>query len=146
MLLCVFCFFLFSIFFSFLFLFVMPDEIPKAVPVVGLVVDVAHAGAQAGLEVVRVVAEEVHDHAPGDGGEDGPGVPRDQGRGALARDPREALPRLHGEPGQGQDDAREDVDYDLLVHARDLARSRAAAEDEVAAHQAGEEVVVWACV
>ena len=52
----------------------MPDEIPEPVPVVGLLVDVVHAGAQAGLEVVRVVAVGLVApvaHVPGEGGGNG---------------------------------------------------------------------------
>lgn len=112
----------------------MPEEIPQAVPVVGLLVDVGHAGAQARLQVVGVVAEEVHDEAPGGGGEDGPGVARDEGGGPLPRHEGQAAARRHRQPRQRQHHAREDVDDDLLVHAGDLARPRAPAEDEVAAH------------
>lgn len=94
-----------------------------------------------------MAAEEVHDHAPGDGGEDGPGVVGDGGRGRGPRHEGQAVAGLHGEAREGEHDAREDVDDDLLVHARDLARApRALAEDEVAAHEAGEEVIVRAWI
>jgi hypothetical protein len=125
-----------------MFLFVMPDEIPQAVPLVRLQVDVVHARAQARLQVLGVAAEEVHDEAPGDRGEDGPGVVADGGRRGLLRHHGEAVAGLHGQPRQRQHHAREHVDDDLLVHARYLARPRPAAEYEVAAQEAGEETVV----
>ncbi|KAK5624453.1 hypothetical protein RRF57_000169 [Xylaria bambusicola] len=95
----------------------MPKEIPQAIPLVRLHVDVVHARAQAGLQVVGVVPEQVHDHAPGDGGEDGPGVVVDKGRGALLRYHGETAAGLHGQPCQGEHHARENVYDDLLVHA-----------------------------
>lgn len=99
--------------------FVVPEEVAEAIPVVGLLVDVGHAAAEAGLEVVGVVAEEVHDEGPGEGGKDGPGVVADAGGGGLARDPRQALARLHRQPRRRQQRPREHVDHDLLVHRRD---------------------------
>jgi len=84
----------------------------------------------------------VHDEAPGDRGEDGPGVVADDGRRGLLRHQGQAVAGLHGQPRQRQHYAREHVDDDLLIHARYLARPRPAAEYEVAAKEAGEETVV----
>lgn len=126
---------------------------------VALRVDVAHAAPQARLQVLGVVPEQVHDHAPADAREDGPGVvahgradglPGDHGqreRVGLVAVVVVVAPGdgggLDGQPRQGQDDAREDVDDDLLVDAGDLARGAGApAEDEVAAQEARDQGVV----
>lgn len=123
----------------------MPDEIPQAIPVVRLLVDVGHAAAEGGLQVVGVVAEEVHDGGPAGGGEDGPGVVRYAGGHLLARHEGEARTPLglDGEPGEREHHAREHVDDDLLVDARDLAALLGAPpEDGVPAQQPGGEGVV----
>lgn len=123
----------------------MPDEIPQAIPVVGLLVDISHAATERRLQVVGVVTEEMHDGRPGRRREHGPGVIRYRTGHVLARHQRQARAALglYGEPGERQDDAREDVDDDLLVDARDLAALlRPAPEDHVAAQQPGQERVV----
>ncbi|EEY20022.1 predicted protein [Verticillium alfalfae VaMs.102] len=78
-------------------------------------------------------------------GEDGPGVVADAGAGGGLADARQADAGLDGEAREGEDDAGEDVDDNLLVNAGDAAGAgAAAAEDEVAAEGAGEERVVGA--
>jgi len=115
-------------------LFVMPDEVAQRVPLTALLVNVRHTATQAGLQIGRVMAEEVHDHSPARTSEDGPGIVADLSREVLAADEGQALARGDGEAGEGQDDTRKNVDNDLLVDTRDLAASRgAAAEDDVAA-------------
>lgn len=53
------------------------------------------------------------------------------------------MARFDGDAGEGEDDAREYVDDDLLVHARDLAGPfGASAKDEVTADKAAKEGVV----
>jgi len=124
----------------------VPYKVPQRVPLAALDVDVVHAAAQAGLQVLGVVAEQIHDHGPRDGSEDGPGVVGDAAGEGLARDHRQAGAGRDGYPGEGEDDAGEDVDDDLLVDRRDLAAvPRAAAEDDVASYQTGDEGVIWAC-
>jgi hypothetical protein len=92
-----------------------------------------------------MVPEQMHDHGPGHRGEDGPGVVADQAGPRLLGNQGQALAGLHGQSSQGEDDTREDVDDDLLVHRRDLAAApRATAEDEIATYQAGDEGVVFA--
>lgn len=122
----------------------MPDKIPQTVPVIALLVDIVHAALEAGLQVLGVVAEQVHDHGPAERGKDGPGVVADLVRSARLRDDGEAASRLHGQARERQHHARKHVDDDLLVHRRDLARARAPAKDKVAAYQTGEEGVEFA--
>lgn len=124
----------------------MPDKIPQPIPRVRLRVDVRHAAPQAGLQLGGVPPKEVHDGGPRDAGEDGPRVEADGGAVARLRHHGQAVAAgLHGQPRQRQHDAREDVDDDLLVHARDAARPLGPLpEDEVAAEEAGEEAVVGA--
>lgn len=123
----------------------MPYEVAERIPLVTLLVDVAHAAAQTGLQLLAVVAEEVHNKSPAGGGEDGPGVVAD-GRGPPGLgDEGQAVAGLDGDAGEGEDDAREDVDDDLLVDGRDLARPQGpAAKDKVAAEKAGNKGVVGA--
>lgn len=124
-------------------LFVVPEERPQRVPVVAVPVDVDHAAPQAGLQLLRVVAEEQHDRGPAERRERGPGVVVDARVQGLRGHEGEADAGLDGEAREGQDDPGEDVDDDLLVDRRDLARSLGApAEDEVAADQTGEEGVI----
>lgn len=128
----------------FIYLFIMPDEVAQAIPVVGLLVDIRHAVPERRLQVVGVVAEEVHDGSPGGGREDGPRVVRDgRGDGLARQEGQAAAVGLHGEAREGQDDPCEHVYHDLLAHARDLAAARRPLpEDDVAAQQARHEAVV----
>lgn len=118
-----------------LYLFVMPDEVPQSVPLVTLSIDITHTTPQAGLQILGVVPEQPHDHAPADAGEDGPGVVAHAGAEGLPRDQGEGEggPLLDAQAGEGEDDAGKDVNDNLLVDARDLARARTSAKDEVAA-------------
>lgn len=108
----------------FVCLFVVPDEISQPIPVITLCVDVVHATPQTRLQVLGVVAEQPHDHAPAETGKDGPGI--------VAHGAANIVPCRHDgqakgavfldrQLGQGQGDAREDVNDNLLVDARDLA-------------------------
>ena len=124
-------------------LFVVPNKVPQTVPVVGIVIDVRHAALQAGLELRRVLAEEVHDHGPTDAGKHGPGVVADGGTAGRIRQGRDSVAGLHGQPREGEHDPREDIDDDLLVHARDLARPRRAlSKDDVAAEESSDEGII----
>jgi len=99
-----------------------------------ILIDVRHTAPQARLQLGGVVAEQVHDHAPRSGREDGPRVAADGGARGRRRHTRQPAAGLHGQAREREDDAREDVDDDLLTDAADLARPRgAAAEDDVAA-------------
>lgn len=127
-------------------LFVMPQQGPQRVPLVAVLVNVRHAAPQAGLQLLRVVAEQQHDARPRQRREGGPGVVREVGAQRLARHDGQAVARLDGQARQRQAHAREDVDDDLLVDARRPARPRGPPpEDDVAAEEAGEEGVVGAC-
>ena len=125
---------------------VMPHKVPQAVPSVGVAVDVRHAAAQARLQLSRVLVKQIHHHAPADAGKDRPGVVANGGAGTGLRHAGEAVAGLDGQPRQREHDSRKDVDDDLLVDARHLARApRPLAKDEVAAQQAGHEGVIGAC-
>lgn len=123
-------------------LFVVPHQCSQGIPVVAVLVDIRHAAAQAGLQVLWVVAEQGHDGAPGHRGKDGPGVVADLGAKGLVGHDGEAGALLDGQAGEGQRDAGKDVDDNLLVDRRDLAVARAGAKDKVAADETGEEAVV----
>lgn len=123
----------------------MPHQRPQRVPAVAVLVNVRHAAAQARLQLVRVVAEDEHDHAPGDRGEGGPGVVVDGAAQRLVGDDGEAGVGLDGEVGEAEADAGKDVDDNLLADGGDLAGAGGAlAKDNVAAEEAGEEGVVGA--
>jgi hypothetical protein len=124
---------------------VVPDQRPQRVPAVAVLIDVHHAAAQAVLQVLRVVAEEQHDHAPGERSKGRPGVVANLGAQWLARDYGEADARLDGETGESENNTSEDVDDNLLLDSRDVAGALGApAEDDVAAEEAGEEGIVGA--
>lgn len=121
-------------------LFVVPHQRPQGIPLVAVAVNVRHAAAQAALQLLRVIAEEQHDHAPGDGREGGPGVVADGGAQGLVGDEGQAGVGLDGELGEAEADAREDVNDDLLADAGDFSGARGAlAKDDVAAEEACEE-------
>lgn len=93
-----------------------------------------------------MVAEEQHNRGPRQRSERGPGIVVDARVPGLARDDGQAVAGLNGNAREGQDNARKDVDNDLLVDRRDAAGAlRTSAEDEVTTEQSGKEGVVWAC-
>ena len=85
-------------------------------------VDIRHATAQARLQLGGVVLEELHDGGPRHAGEDGPGVVANGVTPHRFRHAGEADPGLDRQPRECEHHAREHVDHDLLVDARDLAR------------------------
>lgn len=124
---------------------VMPNKRPQRVPAIAVLVDIHHTAPQARLQVLRVVLEQQHHHAPAQRRERRPRVVRDLAAQRLPGHAGKTRAGLDGEPREGEDDAGEDVDDDLLVDGGDVARAAgAAAEDEVAAEEAGEEGVVGA--
>lgn len=126
-------------------LFVVPKKGAERVPLVALLVNVAHAAAETGLELLGVVPEEVHDKCPTCRREDGPGIVGDGLGARRLGDDGQAVAGLDGDASQGEHHAGKDVDDDLLVDRRDLACPRgAAAEHEVAAQETGDEGVVCA--
>lgn len=125
-------------------LFVVPCEIPQTIPVIAVLVDIVHTAPQAGLQIIAVVLEQMHDHGPTERCKDRPGVVAYRHRLPVLRDDRQPNTRLDGQAREREHHPREDVDDDLLVHGRDLAGPGPAPEDEVAAEQPGEEAVVLA--
>lgn len=124
----------------------MPHQSPQRVPAVAVLVDISHAAPQTRLQILRVVLKQQHDHAPRQGRKRGPGVVGDLRVQRLARHDGKAVAGLDGDARQGQGDAGEDVDDNLLVNGRDLAVALGAlAEDDVAAEETGEEGVEGAC-
>ena len=123
----------------------MPHKGPQRIPTIAVLINIRHAAPQARLQVLRVVPEQQHDEPPRERRKRRPGVVADARAQRLGRHDREARAGLDGQARQAEDHAREDVDDDLLVHGRDLARARGApAKDEVAAEEAGEKGVVGA--
>lgn len=143
----------------------MPDEIPNPIPALRVVVEILHATPQTRLQHIRMPAKQPHDSAPTQTRKDGPTIPLDA---PLPRtparqpvqpaaptrpdvpvrpDPPLAHPhrpaRRDRELGEPQHHAREDVDDNLLVDAAGLGAAvcGAAAEDDVAAGEAGDEGV-----
>ena len=124
----------------------MPDQGPQRIPAVAVLVDISHAAPQTRLQILRVVLEQQHHHAPRQRRKRGPGVVGDLRVQRLARHDGKAVAGLDGDACQGQGDAGEDVDDNLLVDGRDLAVALGAlSEDDVAAEEAGEEGVEGAC-
>jgi len=132
-------------------LLVVPKEIPQSIPIIRVLVDIRHTTPQTSLQVLRVPPEQPHDHSPAPRREHWPSVRRNGlAHRRLAHDRQAGIPssrprgarRLDGELCECEDDAGKDVDDDLHVDAGDLAGAAgAAAEDDVAAQQAGEEGV-----
>lgn len=124
----------------------MPHQGPQRIPAVAVLVDISHAASQTRLQILRVVLEQQHDHAPRQRRKRGPGVVGDLRVQRLARHDGQAVAGLDGDARQGQSDAGEDVDDNLLVDGRDLAVALGAlAEDDVAAEETGKEGVEGAC-
>lgn len=93
-----------------------------------------------------MVLEYQHHQTPRHRGEHGPCVVADLRVQRLGRDDGQAVARLDGEARQGEGNAREDVDDNLLADGGDFAVALGAlAEDDVAAEKAGEEGVEGAC-
>lgn len=114
---------------------------------IAVLVNVRHAAPQARLQVLGVVLEQQHDQPPRQRRERGPGVVADLRVQRLGGDDGQAVAGLDGDAREGEGDAGEDVDDDLLVDGRDLAVALGAlAEDDVAAEEAGEEGVKRAWV
>lgn len=112
----------------------MPEQSPQRVPVVAVLVNVRHAAPQARLQILGMVLEDQHHQAPRHRGEDRPCVVADLRLQRLGRDDGQAVARLDGEARQGEGNAREDVDDDLLADGGDFAVALGAlAEDDVAA-------------
>lgn len=87
--------------------------------------------------------EEVHHHGPGQRREGRPGVVADLRAQRLLGDDGEARAGLDGYTRESEDDAREDVDDDLLADGGDFARALgAAAEDDVSSQEARKEGIV----
>ena len=122
----------------------MPNKRPQRIPVIAVLVYIIHAALQAGLQLVRVMAEQEHDHAPGQRRKRRPGIVADLGAQRLVGNDGEARIRLDGKISERQGHAGKDVNDDLLADGRDLAGARGAdAKDKVAAYHACEEGVVW---
>lgn len=93
-----------------------------------------------------MVLEQQHDQAPRHRGEHRPCVVADLRMQRLGRDDGQAVARLDREARQGESNACEDVDDDLLADGGDFAVALGAlAEDEVAAQEAREEGIEGAC-
>lgn len=125
----------------------MPHQGPQRIPAVAVLVNISHTAPQTRLQILRVVLEQQHDHAPRQRRKRGPGVVGDLRVQRLARHDGQAVAGLDGDARQGQGDAGEDVDDNLLVDGRDLAVALGAlSEDDVAAEEAGKEGVEGACL
>ena len=103
--------------------YVVPHKVAQAIPLICVGVDVRHAAAQTGLQLHGVPTEQVHDGGPRNAGKDWPCVVADCGAPRRIRHAREAVSRFDGHVCKGQHDAREHVDDNLLVDARDLPRA-----------------------
>ena len=97
------------------YLFVLPEQSSKRVKLVTILINVRHAASQARLQVLGVVAEDQHNHSPGQRSERWPGVVVDRAVKRLGRYDRQAGAGLNGDACEGEHDARKDVDDDLLV-------------------------------
>ena len=114
-------------------LFVVPDKVPQRIPMIGVDIDIIHTAPQTRLQVLGMPPEEVHHHSPRQRRERRPRVVADLRAQRLLGDDGEARARLDGYAREGEDDAREDVDDDLLADGGDFAGALgAAAEDDVA--------------
>src|SRR5688572_29825610 len=121
----------------------MPKQCPQVRELITVLIDVRHTAPQTRLQLLRVVPEQQHHHAPRQARERGPCVVADLGTQRLSGDDGEAGAGLDGEACEGESYAGEDVDDDLLVDGGDAASAfGAGAEDEVAADETAEEAIV----
>lgn len=125
-------------------LFVVPGKIPQPIPMVTLRINVVHTTPQTGLQILRVVLEQPHHHSPTNTRKNRPSIVTHLARKRFPRHDRQrkrtALP--HRQLGQCQHHARKDINDNLLIDARDLARAGTPAKNQVAAQQARDERVV----
>lgn len=128
-------------------LFVLPEQSSKRIEFVAVLVDIRHAASQARLQLLRMVAEDQHDHSPREGSERWPGVMVDRAVERFGRYNGETGARLDSDACEGEHDARKDVDDDLLVDRRYLSCTlRSTAKDEVTADETAYKRVVCTCI